>query len=515
MASPFDDGPDYEQEDGPVAVARSLSGADEDEGGHEVEEPTEAKLPPNEIEQAASDDGSQYAAPVRQDTSGPNDEQLDPEQQYAQAPAGAGSGEEEVGAVGGMKAPVLPTAPQLGDNADNFRALEARFSKFNPQDYKPSIGRRIAAGLAGGAVAFGSRNPGEGMKVADRINSAPLDRAQAQLESDVRPIQQRITDTNAQNQQGQQRFANDVSRYGLQERDLTNQARIGDWNAQAKQRTEMAQAKLNTVDKNTLGPVDPNNPFGEWQGKTPGGQVVRGLEPPAAIQKSPGYIRQQRTADLQAMDKNGIKMTPQDRKFYFANGKLAQPQERISISNPSEKLEEYRDWKTKFQSENGRPPNAAETVSFGARQGGAVDRNLHDRIEATKDKMFDLAQRSFGATKDASQYHSDLQIAQNEYENRMADAGVQVPHMEITVDPNTGAVKWGDQPTAQQTPSGGARPSQPAATPPQQAPQAVKVQSGKTVKVGDPVTSNGKTGVVTRINPQTQKPIVRWQSGAQ
>lgn len=99
--------------------------------------------------------------------------------------------------------------------------------------------------------------------------------------------------------------------------------------------------------------------------------------------------------------------------------------------------------------------------------------------------------------------------------DELANAGRNVPLVQYDAE---GRVVQGQQ---QQQAAPGAQPAQAAAAAPpgasapaappqqQQAPQQAKVKAG-TVKVGDPVTFNGKTGKVTGINPTTGKLQVDW-----
>ena len=245
----------------------------------------------------------------------------------------AGGGDDD-GPIEAPKAPVFqPYSNAPIDDAQQYAQMQKDFAgKVASGAYKPSIWRKIGGALSGGAVAFGSRNPALGIQVANDFVQDPLNKATRNENLAEQAQRSKIDAGNAQNAAIQRTNQNAANQASWAERDFANQARVRDWQAQANQRKAMAQAKLNTVDKNTLGPVDPQNPMGEWQGKTPGGQTVRGLEPPEAIQKDPRYQRQSRMADVQDMLKRGIKMTPDQQTYYVVNGKLAQPTEHTTIS---------------------------------------------------------------------------------------------------------------------------------------------------------------------------------------
>lgn len=252
---------------------------------------------------------------------------------YAQ---GGDSGDEEtaalMGGAGTYKAPAPLELKPYEDHSADEQALVDMKAKEDPSKYRPSGWRRAGAAIAAGLVGFGTDNAGEAMNVANRMKNAPLDRAKEQWAAQEAPLKQKIEADKAADQQVTRDNTNTSNMYSAQERNLTNQARVDSWNALAQQRKAQAAAKLNTVDKNTMGPVDPKNPYGEWQAKTPNGQVVRGLEPPAAIQKDPRFIAQQRRQQLSDMANSGVKLTPQEAKYFLINGKLAEPSQRTTIS---------------------------------------------------------------------------------------------------------------------------------------------------------------------------------------
>ena len=494
-----DDDPE-EQEDGPVAVARALSGADEEQPESEPEPPQadEEGSPQQDIEyqKGAPDNGSQYAQPAESDSTADQtsdsyaDEAGD---QFAGSAAGSNGGS---GQQVGASSSTLPQAPQFGDNAANYQAMERRYAQFNPADYKPSIGRRIAAALSGGAVAFGSRNPAAGMKVAESVNDAPLNRARQQLQADVTPIQQRINDVNSQNSQQQRVYQN--SRQAANDAALNQQRQEHgeDYAAHAVQRDA-------TIVPQSMRPVDPKNPLGPWQGTDVKGRVASNLGAPAWFLNSSEGKAAQAEATINNARAAGHPFTPEQEQVVRSGGKLT-VKNPTNIRVPSAELQRYSDWKTTFQRENGRAPNAAEVESFGHVQNGNLTPNLRDRIEATKDAGFAKAQNQFNTDKDPGAYQGNLQAQQDAYEHRLEGAtGSPIPHVTVTVDPKTGGVNWG---SAQQQ-GGGSQGPAPAAQPQQQAtqPQVQKMSNGKTLKVGDPFTTkSGRTGIVKGFNEKGQ-----------
>jgi hypothetical protein len=244
------------------------------------------------------------------------------------------SGDAEAAQLAGQtfKAPAPLKYQPYADHSADEQALVNQKAVEDPTKYRPSVGRRVLAGLAGFAAGAGSRNANEGLNVAKQITGRPLDQAKEQWAAQEAPLQQRLVADKAADQAVDRTNQQETNRYNADERNMTNQARVQSWNALTEQRKALAQQKLTQVDPRTLGPVDPNNPFGEWRGKNAKGEVIRGLEPPASIQKDPRFIAQQRRKQLNDMASAGIKLTPQESKFFFINGKLAEPTEHTSIN---------------------------------------------------------------------------------------------------------------------------------------------------------------------------------------
>ncbi len=280
-------------------------------GGQQPAEPddqTEAPVP-EAVDQADGpapapvDDANAYAqSPEEQDSmldrpGGPGDypypmqDDVDESapSQYAQPVEGGGGG-----APQDSDASRLPAMPQYVDNLPNYQALEHQIASFNPKDYKPSVARSIAAALSGAAVAFGSRNPAEGLKVAEGVSGAPLARAQAQEQQRESATRQTIADVNAQNQTRQAQYQN--------RRQAANDAALNDQrNAQAALRNQTAYEK-----SLKLVPVDPKNPFGEWQQVDPTGKVVaRGQETPASVKNDLAYQTQLRIQKIAQANAEG------------------------------------------------------------------------------------------------------------------------------------------------------------------------------------------------------------------
>lgn len=372
---------------------------------------------------------------------------------------------------------------------------------FDPSKYKPSGWRRAGAAVAGALTAFGSRDPEKGWKVGSEVLDAPLERAKAQEAQKEAGIQGKIDAGNAKNAQINSENSQEFQRYNADERNVRNQAYVEQVNAQAEQRRAQATAKLNTVDPKTLGPVDPKNPFGEWQGRTPGGQVVRGLEPPASVQKDPRYITQQRTQWLKDAEANGIKLTDDEKKYYYANGKLAEPTTSTHID-----IHE-------------KPDGSWAPPGNGGRPSGPHQQIISDTVaKATQDKQTwadgwhrITKEESNDAMPEGSYIKGNQVLTPKDFQDKLdkfrTDANVKLAKYKAHIDNQGNLVQEPDEPVLQ-----------PGKTQPQKQPQtqqtsgqAYKSRSGSMVKVGTPVNVAGRTGVVTGLDQQG-KPIVKWDT---
>lgn len=384
-------------------------------------------------------------------------------------------GDQETAALAGTqtyKAPPPLVYKPYEDHSADYAAMTAQKANENPANYKPSVGRRIAAGFAAGLTAAGTRNAGEGMAVGKEVLSGPLDRAKQQWAAQEAPLQSKIEADKAADQAVDRENTQATNQYNAAERNLTNQAHVDSWNAMAQQRRAQAEQKLNTVDKNTMRPVDPNNPFGEWQASTPKGEIVRGLEPPASIQKDPRFISQQRRQQLSDMAKQGVKLTPQEEKYFLINGKLAEPTERTSI--------------------NIRENPDGSAVQPGAGRGhgsGQMSKSLQDRIIAQKNGAMAKAQQSHAAGQMSDEeYQSALQDAQDNYEQRIEEVtGQKQQHVTVGNDFsfNSGGQKLppsNPQQGQQQPPAQQQAQQQPAQ---QQQPGKMVIQNGGGQKLTD------------------------------
>lgn len=524
---------DDDPEETAGAIARAF--AANDEGRVPEDEPEVAGADSSEPPQSTNpqeqnnNDGSDYL-------SAPGDE-LPPEQQGPVAPeqqvdeqvyaapvneldslaadpeaAGASAGT-SVGTGGMRSAPIAPMAPQLADNSANYQQLEQEMSHFNPSDYKPSAGRRIVAGIGGALQAFGG-NKNAGQAVRD-YEGKPLARAQADEAQRENATRTAIAGTAAGNAQAQTNFGNQNTQFRNQESQINDEALQEQRAEHASDYAAQATSRRNAITQFT--PNDPNNPYAGGTGVTADGRTQKNVPPPdnwlAKWEKSPqgtAAISKMSTAQRQQAA-DTAHLQGEQRAQFIATGKVS-PTPRTSIHVPSAELQKYEDWRGQFSKDNGRGPNAAEIAGFGHTSSGAMSKPLGDKIESQKNTAFSQAKQAFMGNPDkaagAEGYRSDLQDAQDAYEQRIENAtGQPVPHVTVAVDKD-GNVNWGG---AQQSQQPAAQPqASPAAAPQQQQSQAFTYK-GQSYTPGQQVMVDGKPAVVKGINPKTGKLIVGAQ----
>lgn len=493
-----DDEPPVEGADSSPAPTAGPQEQNNDDGTDYLSAPGE-QLPPEQQGPIQDDDEQSYAA------AGPNE--LDTLAQPGPADAAIGT---SVGTGGMRTAPVAPTAPQLADNTANYQQLEQEMSHFNPADYKPSAGRKILAGIAGGLQAFGGNRGADA--TVQRVEGRPLARAQAAEAQREGATRQAIAGTAAGNASAQQNFGNQNTQFRNQEAQANDQYLQEQRGEHAADYAAQATARRNAITQFT--PNDPNNPYAGGTGVTADGRTQKNVAPPdsyiAKWEKSPqgqAAISSMSTAQRsKAADVAGLQ--GEQRAQFIATGKVS-PTPRTSIHIPSAELQKYEDWRGQFSKDNGRAPNAAEIAGFGHVNSGAMSKPLADKIESQKNTAFAQAKQVFQGTPDkttASEgYRSDLQDAQDAYEQRIENAtGQPVPHVTVAVDKN-GNVNWGGAQQSQQAAPQGAGP----AAQPQQ-PQGFTYK-GQQYTAGQQITVDGKPAVVKGINPTTGKLIVGAQ----
>jgi hypothetical protein len=498
----FDDDEDEHTPQGAAAIASALAGTDEAAPPEEIPVAPAPRVQPSDdttAQDMASNDFVPDPRMVQQDAAA--------DSAIAQNPNQAPQGDDQP-----LVAPPAPVfKPYSTEPADAAHELAQEKSDFAEKvasgAYKPSVLRNIGAGLA--AAAAGWKGGAEaGGKVGQEIRSAPLDRATANEQLAEQGTQSRIDAGNLQNQSIQRENQNAAAAANWADRDFANQARVRDWNAQAQQRQAMAQQRLKQVDPRTIRPVDPKDPFGEYMGTSPDGTVVRGLEPPASIQKDPRYITAQNLAKVQSMKAAGIKMTPEQEAIVASGGKIT-PSVHTNINvreNPDGSAVQPREPRNPANN-----PNADLAASAIVSDAMQKKQNFTDSYVRQPDGSYKLDD----SLKDTVNLPEVL--SPQEFHDKIEEIGRTTPNKalarfgrQIDQDGNLVGGQPGSAPgaasTVAATPKAAVPAQQPAATG-----QPVKAPvSGKTVKIGDPIRVGNRTGTVAGINPQTGKIIPKW-----
>ena len=483
-------------------------------GSEPVDPDAQSETPsPVEVDQtsqtpaaAQPDDASAYAQSP-QDEEAQSDEPLPGGEddgggsEYAQ-PSASGAAQDSGSAA------QLPSTPQYVDNLPNYKALEHEISNFKPTDYKPSVGRRIAAALSGGAVAFGSRNPEAGMRIANQVNDAPLNRARAAEQQTEQGTRQQIADVNAQNQQRQAVYQNQRQAANDAALNEQRQQRAVDFAAQAEQRNANWQ------------PDDPKNPLGSYHATGLKGQPLKSDGPPPSVLKRPDVIAAQRQADVTSRRTEGTAqgLKGDDLNSYALTGKIPNKPNPREPRQPAVGEVEYNAANQAFIREHHRPPNTQEEINqvIQASKGTLGGKNDPSQIiidSATK--YADGLQRvpegnkflPAGSYVPASISAQDLAagtlppsikpIPGKVYEDTLEKARDQIRQHGDDVDQNWNLIKGGGKPQPVQ-PAGAQHPVAPKTFSKSEIPAGVQLPTGR-VWVKAP---NGTVGHVPQANLQ-------------
>lgn len=475
---------DPEEETGPLAVAKALAGSDEGAAPDEMPDVVSRTQSTGDDEAPESDstqpDDSeqQMVSPQRgQDPLIPAEG--DDEQSMIQAQPGAGQN------PSGMKAPILPKLPKYEDELAAHQKLEQDMQAVNPKDYKPSGGRRALAGIAAGLAAFG-KAPGAS-EIGESVRTAPLRAAQDAQAPKIAADRQGLEDMAARNQQARQQYGDAGQQFQNEERDMRNQGYAADQNARAANQTAQANARQAAVIPATMAPVDPSNPLGEWQGKNAKGEVVKGLSTPDKYLNTPAGKAAVVEDTIKRAAAAGRPFTPEQESVVRSGGHVT-VKNPTNIHVPSADSEKYNDWKTSFQRDNKRAPNAAEIAGYGHQASGAMSKTLADKIETDKNNAITKAKLAYqhnphmpGAKDD---FLNAWQDAQDGYEERLkVETGGDIPHVVVkdNIDPNT--MEWHGKASAQPAtapPSPSQRPAVPAQQTP---PSGMKVSLAKAMQL--------------------------------
>jgi hypothetical protein len=495
MADVFSNTPpdDDEDETPGIRVAGALTGDGEDDPPQEA---PQAEQPQGMVDGAAQS----YLTPAAAD----DDE--------GGAPQAAGGDEPVSADTAAYMKPVAP--PMLAkpaayvDHSSDQGLMPAQKAQEVTENTKPSILRRIGAGLAAGAVGFGTRNAGEGMNVGREITGEPLAEAQHRWAMEEAPIQAKINADQAQDAATARANAVTEAQNKLAETNYSNQIRGQQDAARAENYQAQAEARRNAITSFT--PDDPANPYAGGTGRTGDGRTVKGIPPPdkwlANWEKNPDNVAsaeaQKGIKTVKALQAAGVKLTPEQIAIVASGGKVT-PAVHTNINI----------------AEN--PDGSARTPAGAAGQAGPgeiIAKSMQDKQEwldsltqEKEDRVVDGVPIKAGTYDKNGNPISQQQINDRLEKFRtdlnanpvMRKSGTMVNEKGETVtnrfsrNPQTAA-------SAPPAPSGSASPPSAASPTP-----TYKAKSGATVTVGTRVVVNGRQGVVDGFDDKG-KPHVKY-----
>lgn len=502
---------DDSDDDETPSMGAAFSGREEPDEETETPSPAEVDNAPETPEVVQPDDANAYAqSPEDQEPQGEAAlaDQFTPSEGEEGSSAGSYS-EPAAPAAGGM---TLPAGPVYGDWSADRAALENQYAKESKQNVKPSVGRSIAAALSGAAVAFGSRNPAAGMKVAEGVSSEPARVAQAGWQRQEAPLKQQLANDAAQDAQtqrtyqGQRQAVNDAA---LNEQ---RQEHAADYAAHAVSRDA-------TIVPQSMRPVDPNNPLGPWQGTDVKGRVASNLGPPAWFLNSPQGKAAQAEKTISDARAAGHPFSAEQEAVVRSGGKLT-VRNPVNIRTPAAGTEEYQGALAAFKQEHGgRGPQTVEEQN-------QVTQAAKGTLKDNSDAAQTIVDAANGAKQSyAEQYKRNddgtytnlatAAIIPGEEFNAKIDgfrtaANVKLQKLGYDVDPHGNLGPTGKQ----GTPAAAAQPAAGAAPLPQpQQPQTFQYK-GSTLTMGQKITIDGKPATFQGIG-KTGKIIAGPVSGGQ
>ena len=329
-------GPDEDDDATPgLRVAGALTGYGE--------EPPEEEAPqPQQPQGVVDSSGQSYMASVAPEGDGT------PNPSANAAPASSTSVYTTPAAKPALVAPTPAALKPFDDHSGDQAAMAALKAKEATENTKPSIGRKILAGLSAGAAGFGSRNAEVGARIGQDILNGPRADAEARWATQEAPIQARLTADQAADAATQSANAitdkqnrTDASNYRNQVLGQQDQARAENQHAQAAARNEQVNGDGWKRD-------EPNNPLGSYTATTIGGKTIHSATAPASVQNTADY----KIADA---DAKGHPFTPEQQQILRGGGKLTY-RPPANPRQPSEGEISLGQARAAFIKENGRPP---------------------------------------------------------------------------------------------------------------------------------------------------------------
>ena len=342
-----------DEEETPQSSAPDFSGGPVDpDSEDETPSPVEPSGQQDSPEVVPVDDAAGYSQSVEQP------ETQNPDLSGIQIPADDGAAQYAVQGqpVPGMNNPNGPV-PQptydpyqtYADHSADYAAMQAQKAKEALQNVKPSVGRRILAGLAGGAVTFGG---GDGGAVVEKVLNRPAQQAQQQWQRDEAPIQAKIGADQAQDAATQRANQGINANNAVKERNYRTQV-IGNLDAaRAQNFAAQAAAKNEGINGDGWKQDDPNNPLGSYSGTTIGGKPIHSATPPKSVQLDPEY-------KIASAAAKGTPFTTEQQQILRSGGKLTfRPP-----PNPRQANADEMQWGAYVRS-LGHAPTAQEVINF-------------------------------------------------------------------------------------------------------------------------------------------------------
>jgi hypothetical protein len=393
---------------------------------------------------------------------------------------------------------------QYGDHSADMAAYTAQKAAEAKENTKPSVWRRLGAGLAGGMVAFGTKSGEQGMKVAEEVNGAPLANAQRRWAQAEAPLQAKLQADQGQDAVTARNNTLIGQRNNLAQTTYADQIREGLYNAHENQ----FNATANKTDNTPLGftPDDPNNPYAGGTITNADGKTVKGPPPDKWIanwEKSPENQAKKGLITLRAMQAGGIKLTPEQQAIVASGGKVT-PSVHTSIN-----IAENPDGSARVPA--GSVVNSPDALIAKSMQDKADFANQWTRVG--HDQASDVIPEgsymntSTNALMSGPEYNSRIEsfrtnLNANPY---MRKAGIMVDRQGNTITDRFSRNPQVQAPAAAQQPAQPAHAQRPAAPAQRQpSPQATAAKASQ-LKPGAHILVDGKPAIFKGYDPKTGK----------
>jgi hypothetical protein len=472
---------------------------------------------------------------------------------YAPAAQAAPTGVDDVNGYAPITAPAPVKLKPYGDYSADRQALTDQKTRESQENVKPSVGRKILAGVSAFMGGAGARDPRVGAEIGQNIMHAPLRRAEERWALQEAPLKQRLVNDQAQDLQTRQQNLDTEAQGRVDESNYRNQI-IGRFD-QARGANQDAQAAARRNAPIGFIPDDMANPYAGGTVTTADGRKLKGQPPPdkwltnwerdPRNQATIGVLR------LKALKDQGISLNPEQTAIVGTGGRLT-PTTHTTIS-----VLENPDGSARLPAGRGGPKNPDENVE------GIVAKATQDK-QAFADQWHRVDGQHADALAPEGSYlgfDGSKGISAAEFQSRIekfrTDANVKLAKYGARIDekgnvqrgnapaaqaaPATGnwreAPQPGEQPAASARPGPAAQSAQPDAAPALPAPVAAapkgndqpatpapskpapatpaaaqgKSQTftikGRQLTVGDPIMVDGKQVIFKGVNPQTHRII--------